>query len=169
LHDADLGFDSDGDHLEAAALAVIKLDLDIGVALVIRVSRELIEGETVEVAPIESLCIAAAHWACDIAEDENPLHARTRLQRENDEELSTVVGAKVAAGLREALLSDETWIHFWNEQLPSFAASQIVGEHGPSIEDVIEAASAMRELVDAALREPGRARNVAELASALGR
>jgi len=169
LHDADLGFDSDGDHLEAAALAVIKLDLDIGVALVIRVSRELIEGETVEDAPIESLCIAAAHWACDIAEDENPLHARTRLQRENDEELSTVVGAKVAAGLREALLSDETWIHFWNEQLPSFAASQIVGEHGPSIEDVIEAASAMRELVDAALREPGRARNVAELASALGR
>jgi len=171
LHDAHLGADPDEAHLEAAARAVFKLGLDLGVAQVIRVSRDLIDGEREVDAdtPIEALCIAAAHWACDIAEDENPLRARTRLQGENDAQLAQIAGAEVAVGLREALRSDETWIHFWDDELPSFAARQVVGEHGASVEDVIEAAAAMGDLVDAALREPGRAGRVADLSSALAK
>jgi response regulator RpfG family c-di-GMP phosphodiesterase len=169
LHDAHLGVDPDEAQLEFAARAVFKLGLDLGVAQVIRVARELIEGdsEADSDTSIEALCVAAAHWACDVAEDENPLRARTRLQGASDAELAAVAGAEVATAIREALRNDETWIHFWDDELPSFAASQVVGERGPSVNDVIEAASAMGDLVDAALREPGRARRVADLASAL--
>jgi len=170
LHDAHLGSAPDEAHLEAAARAVMRLGLDIGVAQVIRAARALTDGDAEPDVdtPIEALCVAAAHWACDIAEDENPLRARTRLQNESDGKLAQVAGAQVAAGLREALRSDETWIHFWDDQLPAFAARQ-VGERPPSVKDVIEAAAAMGDLVDAALREPGRARRVSELAAALAR
>lgn len=169
LHDAHLGIDPDQANLEVAARAVFKLGLDLGVAQVIRAARDLIEGDgdADDDTPIEALCVAAAHWACDAAEDENPLRARTRLQGASDAELAAVAGAQVATALREALRNDETWIHFWDDELPTFAASQVVGEHGPSVNDVIEAASAMGDLVDAALREPGRARRVSELASSL--
>ena len=171
LHDAHLGPDPDERHLETAARAVRQLGLDLDVARVVLAVRTLLEGDGTSDGdvdpPIEALCIAAAHWACDIAEDENPLRARTRLQNENDAELIQIAGEQVAEGLREALRSDETWIHFWDDELPTFAARQIASEHSPSIENVIETAAAMGDLVDAALREPGRARHVAELASAL--
>ena len=146
-----------------------KLGLDLGVAQVIRATRVALAGEGPSDTPVEALCIAAAHWACDIAEDENPLRARSRLQNAGDAELAKLAGPSVAEGLREALRSDETWIHFWDDELPAFAARQITADHVPSVDDVIEASAAMRDLVDAALREPGRARNVAETASALAR
>jgi response regulator RpfG family c-di-GMP phosphodiesterase len=169
LHDAHLGDDSDENQLEAAARAVMKLGLDVGVAQVIRATRAITAGELDENAPIEALCIAAAHWACDIAEDENPLRARTRLQNESDGELVQVAGAQVAIGLRAALRSDETWIHFWDDELPSYAARQVIGDRPPSVEDVVEAVASMGDLVDASLREPGRARRVSDLASALAK
>ena len=138
-------------------------------AQVIRATRVALAGEGPSDTPVEALCIAAAHWACDIAEDENPLRARSRLQNAGDAELAKLAGPSVAEGLREALRSDETWIHFWDDELPAFAARQIAADHVPSVDDVIEASAAMGDLVDAALREPGRARNVAETASALAR
>jgi response regulator RpfG family c-di-GMP phosphodiesterase len=169
LHDAHVGSDTEAGHLEAAARAAMKLGLDIGVAGVIRATRAVSDGEADGDTPIEALCIAAAHWACEIAEDENPLRARTRLQNQSDAELSQIAGARVASGLREALLSDETWIHFWDDQLPVYAASQVARDRPASVEAVIEASAAMGDLVDAALREPGRARHVSELAVALAR
>jgi response regulator RpfG family c-di-GMP phosphodiesterase len=168
LHDAHLS-DRDDSHLEAAARAVIQLGLDLEVAQVIRRSRELIENGQVDDPPVEALCIAAAHWACDVAEDENPLRARTRLQGESHEAVAMIAGAQVATALRDALRGDETWIHFWDDELPSFAARQVAGERPPSIDDVIEAAAAMGALVDAALREPGRAERVSRLAASLAK
>ena len=169
LHDAHIGDEVDNGHLEAAARAAMKLGLDLNVAQVIRATRAIMAGEIDDDASVEALCIAAAHWACDIAEDENPLRARSRLQHEGDDALNKISGPRVAEALREALRSDETWIHFWDTELPSFAAREVAGERPPSVEDVVEAAAAMGDLVDAALREPGRARNVADLASALAR
>ena len=169
LHDAHIGGEPDDGHLEAAARAARKIGLDLGVAQVIRATRVALAGEGPSDTPVEALCIAAAHWACDIAEDENPLRARSRLQNAGDAELAKLAGPSVAEGLREAFRSDETWIHFWDDELPAFAARQITADHVPSVDDVIEASAAMGDLVDAALREPGRARNVAETASALAR
>ena len=135
LHDAHIGSEPDDGHLEVAARAARKLGLDLGVARVIRATRDALAGEGVDGTPVEALCIAAAHWACDIAEDENPLRARSRLQNEGDTQLTMLVGPTVAEALREALRSDETWIHFWDEQLPAFAARQIAGERPPSVDD----------------------------------
>jgi response regulator RpfG family c-di-GMP phosphodiesterase len=166
LHDAHVGSDTDAGHLEAGARAAMKLGLDIGVAGVIRATRSVSDGEADGDSLIEALCIAAARWACEIAEDENPLRARTRLQNQSAAELTQIAGDRVATGLREALLSSETWIHFWDDQLPVYAAIQVGGDRPASVEAVIEAA-AMGDLVDVALREPGRARHVSELAVTL--
>ena len=171
LHDAHLGIDPEESRLEAAARAVYKLGLDLGVAQVIRSARDLVDGEREvdDETPIEAQCIAAAHWACDVAEDENPLRARTRLQVQQDGELAALVGARVATALGDALRNDETWIHFWDTELPAFTAMQVAGERAPSVAEVVDAASAMGDLVDAALREPGRAARVSQLASSLAR
>ena len=173
LHDAHVVGERQEDRLEAAARAAIQLGLDAAVAQVIRATRErwdglgqpdqLLDGQI----PIEALCVAAAHWACDLAEDEHPLRARTRLLHADDSELSRIGGPRVAAALREALRSDATWLHFWDDRLAAYAAREVVGDRPPAVLDVVEASAAMGDLVDAALREPGRARHVAETAVAL--
>jgi hypothetical protein len=70
---------------------------------------------------VEALCIAAAHWASNIADEQQPLRARARLQNQ-DSELDEISGPKVARAPREALLDDQTWVHFWGNKLPAHIA-----------------------------------------------
>jgi len=172
LHDAHLTGNQNEDRLAAAARAAVHLGLDLGVAGIIRTTRERwnVDGRPTDLLdtdiPVEALCIAAAHWACTIAEDEQPLRARARLQS-HDGELDEIAGPRVARGLREALLDDQTWIHFWDERLPAHIANDVVSNSAPTAAEVVEAAASMGDLVDAALREPGRARRVSALAAEL--
>ncbi|MBT5773609.1 MAG: HD domain-containing protein [Dehalococcoidia bacterium] len=172
LHDAHLTGNQDEDRLAAAARAAIHLGLDLGVAGIIRITRERWDndGHPTQLLdtdiPVEALCIAAAHWASNIAEEQQPLRARARLQSQ-DGELDEIAGPKVARALREALLDDQTWIHFWDNKLPAHIANDIISSAAPTVGEVAEAAASMGDLVDAALREPGRARRVSALASDL--
>lgn len=172
LHDAHLTGNQDEDRLAAAARAAVHLGLDLGVAGIIRTTRERWDsnGRPTELLdadiPIEALCIAAAHWASIIAEEQQPLRARAKLQS-HDGELDEIAGPKVARALREALHDDQTWIHFWDRDLPAHIADDIATDAAPTVREVAEAAASMGDLVDAALREPGRARRVSSLASDL--
>ena len=172
LHDAHLTGNQDEDRLAAAAHAAIHLGLDLGVAGIIRTTRERWDndGRPTDLLdadiPLEALCIAAAHWACTIAEEQQPLRARARLQS-HDGELDEIAGPKVARGLRDALLDDQTWIHFWSDKLPAQIANDVISSANPTATEVAEAAASIGDLVDAALREPGRARRVSTLASEL--
>ena len=84
LHDAHLTGNQDEDRLAAAARAAIHLGLDLGVAGIIRITRERWDndGHPTQLLdtdiPVEALCIAAAHWASNIAEEQQPLRARAR-------------------------------------------------------------------------------------------
>jgi len=172
LHDAHLTGNQTEDRIEAAARAAVHLGLDLGVAGIIRTTRERwnAKGQPQEPVdgdiPVEALCIAASHWACTVAEDEHPLRARARLLS-RDGELDAIAGPKVARALREALTDDQTWIYFWDEKLPMHIAADVVSEAAPTASEVTDAALSMGDLVDAALREPGRSRRVAALSAEL--
>jgi len=172
LHDAHLTGNQSEDRVAAAARAAVHLGLDLGVAGIIRTTRERWDNKGYptelldEDIPVEALCIAAAHWASNIAEEQQPLRARARLQSQ-DGELDKVAGSTVANALRDALQDDQTWIRFWDNELPAHLADDIGSEVPPTIRDVTEAAASMGDLVDAALREPGRSRRVSSLSSEL--
>ena len=115
--------------------------------------------------PLESLIISAAHWATDLAqEDENPLRARARVQRADTRDLEPEVGPQVAAALGEVLQGDATWMALWDDALPALVAGAVGGEGPVSVAHVQRIAAAMGEVVDASLREAGRAGRVAALA-----
>ena len=67
------------------------------------------------------------------------------------------------------LRNDAIWIALWDDRLPSLVAGSLAGEGRPSIKTVERIATAMGEVIDDAVREPGRSRRVAALAAELAR
>lgn len=97
----------------------------------------------------------------------SPLRARAQLQNSSVNDIEPLAGPEIAGALRDALHEDATWLALWNEDLPRQVAQAGVGEGRPSYRRLEEAAAAMGDVVDAAVREPGRARRVAALARQL--
>lgn len=118
--------------------------------------------------PVETLCVAAAHWAAEFAERAgHPLRARAALQRAHHGEVVPLAGPDVAEALVEALRHDETWLALWDDNLPGVIGVVGAGEGKPSRRKVFEVAAALGDVVDAAVREPGRSERVAALAHVL--
>lgn len=170
------GVDRDGGHTAAGAWVASRFGLDDRVQDAIRCTHERWDGEgrpralAMTEVPLESLMIAAAHWACDLIQDiDSPLRARAELQCADLRDLEPVVGPRVAAALADVLRDDAIWIALWDDCLPALVAGSVGGEGRPSIKTVERIATAMAEVIDAAVREPGRSRPVAALAAELAR
>ena len=71
--------------------------------------------------------------------------------------------------LCSVLRDDRTWIAMWSPRLPALVAAAGSGEGRASHRKVEQGVTAMGEVIDAAIREPGRSRRVAELAATLAR
>jgi len=80
-----------------------------------------------------------------------------------------MVGPRIAAALSTVLHDDTTWAAFWDDRLPALVAVAAGGYGAASVKQVERVAGAMGEVVDAAMREPGRSRRVAQLAMELAR
>jgi HD-GYP domain-containing protein (c-di-GMP phosphodiesterase class II) len=174
LHDAGVSVRTFSGHLEAGAWVAERFGLDEGVGAAIRATHERWDGNgrpgglVGDAIPVEALVVSAAHWANDhIEEPANPLRARANLQRALPGDLEEIVGPRVTGALCSVLRDDRTWIAMWAPDLLAVVAAQGAGEGRPSHRKVEQAAEAMGEVIDAAVREPGRARRVAGLASAL--
>ncbi|MDA0366267.1 MAG: HD domain-containing protein [Chloroflexi bacterium] len=175
LHDAGVAVRTGAGHLDGGAWVAERFGLDEGVSNAIRHTHERWDGQGRPNAlagaaiPVESLIVSAAHWASDQVEGpDNPLRARTLLQRACPRDVEPYVGPEISAALSAVLRDDRTWIAMWSPKLPALVAAAGSGEGRPSLRNVEAAAAAMGEVIDAAIREPGRARRVADLAVALG-
>jgi len=183
LHDAGVavralpaGVDPKGGHTAAGAWVAARFGLDERTQQAIRHSHERWDGTgrpgglSASQIPIESLIVAASHWACDASDTlDNLLLARAQLQREHATALMPLAGHRIAEAMREVLRADETWMALADPRLPEHVASFAQGEAAPAVALVDQAAVAMGEVVDAAAREPGRAARVAQLAVELAR
>jgi HD-GYP domain-containing protein (c-di-GMP phosphodiesterase class II) len=175
LHDAGMSVRVEGGHLEGGAWVAARFGLEAGVQAAIRATHERWDGQGRphglhgESIPVEARVVAAAHWACDATEEiDNPLRARAHLQRPDAlDEQEPVVGPDVRSALAAVLRDDLTWMTLWSPELPGLVAAAGVGEGRPSLRRLEAACEAMGEVVDAAVREPGRARRVAELSAQL--
>ena len=170
------GVDRDGGHTAAGAWVASRFGLDDRIQDAILCTHERWDGDgrpsglVMTEVPVESLMIAAAHWACDLIQDiESPLRARAELQRADLLDLEPAAGPRVAAALADVLCDDAIWIALWDDRLPSLVAGSLEGEGKPSIRTVERIATAMGEVIDAAVREPGRSQGVAALAAELAR
>ena len=166
--------EGDGGHTAAGAWVASRFGLERRIQDAIRCTHERWDGQgrprglAMEQAPLESLIVSAAHWACDLAEDrENPLRARARMLRASPRDVEPAVGSRVAEALGEVLRDDSTWAGLSSDILPALVAGSAGGEGRPSVENVEQFAAAMGEVVDAAAREPGRSARVATLAGEL--
>lgn len=173
LHAAGLACSED-DPDAAAAWAAAEFGLDEQVVEATASVRERWdgrgdpEGRAGAEIPIEALCVRAAHWASEYADElDHPLRARAYLQRANEQEIVPVVGPAVAEALRTVLRDDATWLAVFGDDVPGTLARLGVGEGKPSRRRVQEAAQAMGAVIDAAVREPGRSSRIAAVASAL--
>ncbi len=170
------GVDVTGGHTAAGAWVAARFGLDDRIQNAIRCSHERWDGggrpqglAKAEI-PLESLIVSAAHWATDVAlGEESPLRARARLQCVSVDDVAPIVSGEVAAALSATLSDDATWMVLWDDQLPEIVARAAGGEGQASVENVERVAEATGEVLDAALREPGRARRVAGLAFELAR
>ena len=123
--------------------------------------------------PVEALCVAAAHWASDFADEVgHPLRARARLSEVANSLLVPIVGPAVADALYGVLREDATWLTVFGDDLAGTVARLGATEVRPSHAQVYAAAHAMGEIIDAAVREPRRSLRVSilssELAAAIG-
>ena len=115
--------------------------------------------------PVEALLASAAHWACEHADSAmSPLRARAELQNSTIGDIEPLAGPEVAAALRAALRDDQTWLAMWSDDLPRAVGQAAIGEARASHRRLEQAAQAMGEVVDSAVREPGRSARVAALA-----
>lgn len=171
LHDAGVPVRHEGGHLAAGAWVAGRFGFDESVGAAILATHERWDGRGrpdglrgSEIA-IEGLVVAAAHWACEFADGSmSPLRARAQLQNSTIEDIEPLAGRVVAAALRDALRQDQTWLAMWNDDLPRLVAQVSAGEGRPAQARVEQAARAMGDVVDAAVREPGRAGRVSALA-----
>ena len=162
-------------HVEAGAWVASRFDLDEYVQDAIRSTHERWDGSgrplglSMTDVPAESRIVAAAHWTCDIADGvDNPLRARTQLQRESTTAVVPIAGGDVAAALQEVLRRDRTWMAFSDRRLAAHVAE--LSNESPGSPRTVEAvARAMGDVVDSAVREPGRAARVASLAVEIAR
>ena len=174
LHDAGLVVQRDGRHPEAAAWMAARFGLDETVQQAIRSTRERFDGSGTPHGrvgteiPIEALCVMAAHWACETADREvNALRARSVLQQASPGRVEGLCGPHIAQSLFETLRDDETWLTLCDTDLAFTVAAFAADDERPSYGTVESAAAAMGEVIDAAVREPGRAPRVSLLARAL--
>ena len=115
--------------------------------------------------PVETLCVRAAHWAAESADQlDHPLRARAYLQRAGEQDLLPLVGPAVAEALRVVLRDDATWLAVFGGDVAGILARLGVGEGKPSRRRVEESARAMGAVIDAAVREPGRSARIAAVA-----
>lgn len=175
LHDAGVAVRTGAGHLDGGAWVAERFGLDDGVSNAIRHTHERWDGQgrpnglAGDAIPVDALIVSAAHWASDQVEGpDNPLRARTLLQRACPRDVEPYVGPQISAALSAVLRDDRTWIAMWSPKLPALVAAAGAGEGRPSLKKVDMVAAAMGEVIDASIREPGRARRVAELAVALG-
>jgi len=159
---------------DAGAWVASRFDLDAQVQDALRGIHERWDGRgrpsglSGTEIPLEALCVSAAHWASEYTDHvDHPLRARRGLQRAQESELVPLVGAHVADALRGVLRDDETWLALWGEDIAGVVARLGVAEGKPSRRRVQDAAAAMGEVIDAAVREPGRAARVSTLAQVL--
>ena len=118
--------------------------------------------------PAEALCIVAAHWAADFADEiGHPLRARARLAQVSESLLLRAAGPAVADALECVVREDETWLAVFGDDLPGAVARLGAPGPRPSYAQVYGAAHAMGEVIDAAVRESGRSLRVSILASEL--
>ncbi|TAK78575.1 MAG: HD domain-containing protein [Dehalococcoidia bacterium] len=174
LHDAGVSVPIAGDRAAGGAWVAQRFGLNVAVQDAVRASRERWDGGgPLALAgagiPRASLCVRAAHWVCETAEHAgNPLRARAEIARTPVEALVSALGPEVAAAARDVVRDDAVWLAVWDDSLAArLALSSAAGEQ-PSHRQVVRAAEAMGAVVDAAVREPGRATRVASLARALG-
>jgi HD-GYP domain-containing protein (c-di-GMP phosphodiesterase class II) len=177
--DASRGDETDGGHERAGAWVAERFGIGDDVQTAIRSTHERWDGKgrpnglAMTEIPVESLVIAAAHWASAAAEAvENPLRARAELQQLNPDEVEPQVGRDVATALAAVLRDDTTWAALWDAKLPRIVADAGAGEGKASVARVEAAAAAMGEVIDASANRPGRSAAVAavttELAGRLG-
>lgn len=176
VKDLPAGVDVSGGHTAAGAWIASLLGLDAEIQQAIRCTHERWDGEgrperlAMSDIPVASLLVIAAHWATDaIAIAPNPLRARAALRAATLEDLEPRVGLAVGRAVIEELRGDQLWMSMWDDRVMDLVSAQAVGEGRPQIGHVERVALAMGDVVDASVREPGRSRNVAELAVDLGR
>ena len=174
LHDAGVAVRHEGGHLEAGVWVARRFGFDEAVGEAILATHERWDGrgrpngrQGAEI-PVEGLIVHAAHWACEFSDSAmSPLRARAQLQNSSVHDIEPLAGPEIADALRAALHEDETWLALWDDDLTRQVALWGVGEGRPSYRRLEEAATAMGDVVDSAVREPGRARRVAALARQL--
>ncbi len=183
LHDAGVairvlppGVEAAGGHTAAGAWLASLIGLDAETQRVIRCTHERWDGDgrpgrlVMSDIPIESLVISAAHWVTDLVTPlDNPLRVRAALRTFQVRDLEPLVGLRVARAALAQLHRDEVWMSLWDEQLAARVALQAPDDGQPATAHVEHIAAAIGVVVDAAVREPGRAERVAELAVELGR
>ncbi|MSQ30169.1 MAG: HD domain-containing protein [Dehalococcoidia bacterium] len=84
-------------------------------------------------------------------------------------DLEPLLGLRVGRAVIEELRTDAVWMRLRDDRLSAVLAAQAPGEGRPSHQHVERVAAAMCEVVDAAVREPGRSERVGSLAMALGK
>ncbi|MEE8421468.1 MAG: HD domain-containing phosphohydrolase [Dehalococcoidia bacterium] len=183
LHDAGVAaatlpshVDESGGHTAAGAWIAELFGLDERIQDTIRHSHERWDGtgrphgRTGDEVPVEALLVSAAHWATDIAESpESPLRARVALQSAQPRDLAVMAGPEVAEALAAVVRDDATWTALWDDHLAARVTLAANGDGRASVKNVERIAATMGEVVDMALREPGRSGRVAELAVQLAR
>ena len=170
LHDAGVAVRHDGGHLVAGAWVAERFGFDEAVREAIMATHERWDGRGRPDGrlgadiPVGGLLVSAAHWVCEFADSAmSPLRARAQLQNSSIRDIEPLAGPEVAAALRSALHDDETWLAMWNEDLARLVGLAGLSEGRPSQRRLVDAAQAMGEVVDAAVREPGRSARVGAL------
>ncbi len=174
LHDAGLSMHWPGGPQAAGAHVAMRLHLDPQVCEAVQAAHERWDGAgtpgglSATRVPLEALCAAVGHWTVEFADRvAHPLRARAALQRLEADAIAPVGGPEVAAAAVEVLRHDETWLALWDDDLASVIGTLGAGEGKPSHRKVFEIAVVLGEVVDAAVREAGRAERVATLAHIL--
>ena len=183
LHDAGVavrtlpdGVEPTGGHTAAGAWVASLMGLEPAVQEAIRASHERWDGDgrprrlAMDDIPVEALLVSAAHWVADfLGSATHPLRARAELRGVHIDDLEPLVGLRIGHAVLDEVRGDALWMRMWSDDLATLVAQGVPGEARPSIQHVDRVAAAMGEVVDASVREPGRAKHVATLAAEIGR
>jgi len=183
LHDAGVavralpeGVEATGGHTAAGAWVAGLMGIEAGVQQAIRASHERWDGDgrphrlAMDDIPAEALLVSAAHWVADfLGPATHPLRARAELRAVQIDDLEPLVGLRVGHAVLDEVRGDALWMRMWSDDLATLVAQEVPGEGRPSNLHVDRLAAAMGEVVDASVREPGRAAHVAALAAEIGR
>lgn len=176
IRDLPAGVDTLGGHTAAGAWIAYLLDLDAEVQEAIRCTHERWDGEgrpqrlAMDDVPVASLLVVAAHWTVDtLTQAAHPLRARTKLRAATLDDLEPLVGLRIGQAVIDELRGDAVWMSLWDDRLMTVLSAQAPNEGRAQHQHVDRVAAAIGHVVDAAVREPGRAQRVADLAAALGR